>query len=239
MIPKSIFRTMNSLPHGAAIASATDMPDDVKALLMEIAALADISPEEQFVCDLWGGMNLATTAHTLQQGGFRARRRIIRDLARVAKAGNQYASVLRACSSHAGFLLSIVRPHLQPLIAPDLSQLANVIGEISSATEDAIDTQSMGWDYLPFKLLVFTLVDAAERSGGKLSLNDAGTGTLVDALDKLRDARWLPKGLIPKNIAIAQLRRARDVWSDNKAKTFQSLTSPLSIISKTLIAPGT
>jgi hypothetical protein len=223
MIPKSLLKTLSALIRGpASVGSADEVPADAKELLSEIAELAGISPSEEVFHDIWAGIELANTIHAIQHGGIRARRKSMRELTRLGKVGSNYAKTLKECSAHTAFLLSIVRPHFHPLVMPDLARLANVIAEISTATRDAIDAQDVGRQNLALKQLVLALLDAVERAGGDLRLDEVGTGTLISALAKLREAklgrrRVLSRGLIPKTVPWS-LQTTTEEWAKTAKK---------------------
>jgi hypothetical protein len=224
MIPKSLLKTLSAPFPGSNVVEAVDeVPAEAKALLAEVAELASVLPKEQFFREIWQGINLANTIHQIQHGSFGARRRSVRELNRLAKIGGKYADTLKACSAHTAFLLSTVRPHLNSLIKPDLSHLADFVAELSSATKDATEAQTAGQQRLAFKQLVFALLDAVERGGGNLTLDDTGIGTLVVALEKLREAtvaghQLLSPRLIPEPSPGPSLRQIRDSWIKGRSK---------------------
>jgi hypothetical protein len=223
MIPKSILTTISAPPPGGPlVAMAGAVPANARVVLAEITELTDISSEEEFFREVWEAINLANTVYEFQHGGFTARRKTTRELTRLAKMGAKYADTLRACSAHTALLLSIARPHLRPLVVP-VSHLANLMAEISTAAHEAADAQTVGRQYFALKQLVLALLDAVERHGGNLTVNELGTGTLVRLLDKLRDAQLadhplLTRRLIPNSVDVSSILQIKDDWAKSRAK---------------------
>lgn len=235
MIPKSLLQTLSSKRGSSLASSSDDVPADAEILLSEISEIAGVSPSREFFHDVWAGVGLANTIHAIQHGGVRARKKSVRELIRLGKACSKYAEVLKECSAHTAFSLSIVRPHFHSLVMPDLSRLASVITEISAATREATDVQATKKKNFALKQLVLALLGAVDRAGGQLTLDEFGMGTLASVLDKLRDAklgrrRVLRHRLIPKAIT-RSLQLAKDDWDRTAPKNAHLLLGAKSLAS--------